>query len=322
VLTRRAILKGLGAFGAGTVGLVGYAFGVEPRYVRVTRYAIAPPRWPAGLELRLAAIADLHACDPWMAPHHIEEIVATANGLAADAIVLLGDYKAGFRLPHRALRDREWTTPLAGLRAPLGVHAILGNHDWWDDRAAQRRGRGPVRIRRALEDAGLPVYENDAARLVKQGRPFWIAGLGDQWAIWYGQDRRGPGKRWNYRGMHDLAGTLAKVTDEAPVILLAHEPDIFPEVPERVALTLSGHTHGGQVNLLGYRPFIPSRFGTRYAHGHIVERRPGAAAAGVGAEPRHLIVSAGLGCSGVPVRLGAPPEIVVVDVGARRAWTL
>jgi hypothetical protein len=108
------------------------------------------------------------------------------------------------------------------------------------------------------------------------------------------------------------------------VILLAHEPDIFPQVPERVALTLSGHTHGGQVRLFGYSPVVPSRFGNRYAYGHIVEN----AAAGeftederrhpplrAGAE-RSLIVSGGLGCAILPVRFGIPPEIVLIDVGA------
>jgi predicted MPP superfamily phosphohydrolase len=104
--------------------------------------------------------------------------------------------------------------------------------------------------------------------------------------------------------MDDLPGTLAKVTDDAPVVLLAHEPDIFPRVPERVSLTLCGHTHGGQVRLFGYSPVVPSRYGNRYAYGHIVENG------------RHLIVSGGLGCAILPVRLGVPPEIVLVDVAA------
>jgi predicted MPP superfamily phosphohydrolase len=105
-------------------------------------------------------------------------------------------------------------------------------------------------------------------------------------------------------GIDDLDGTLAKVTDDAPIVLLAHEPDIFPEVPERVALTLCGHTHGGQVRLFGYSPRVPSRYGNRFAYGHVVEGN------------RNLIVSGGLGCSVLPVRIGVPPEIVMVDVTA------
>ena len=103
--------------------------------------------------------------------------------------------------------------------------------------------------------------------------------------------------------MHNLPGTLAQVTNDAPVILLAHEPDIFPEVPARVALTLAGHTHGGQVRLFGYSPKVPSQFGNRFAYGHVVEGG------------RQMIVSGGLGLSVLPVRLGVPPEVLLVELG-------
>lgn len=87
------------------------------------------------------------------------------------------------------------------------------------------------------------------------------------------------------------------------MILLAHEPDIFPDVPSRVALTISGHTHGGQVRLFGYSPVVPSRFGNRYAYGHVVEGG------------RNLVVSGGLGVAILPVRFGMRPEIVQIDLG-------
>src|SRR5262249_18303954 len=149
----------------------------------------------------------------------------------------------------------EWAKALMVLRARLGVYAVLGNHDWWQDRSAQKTGKGPVFSQRALEDVGIPVLENDAVRLKKDGSAFWIAGPGDRLAF---VDRREQGRR-RFRGVDDLAGTLAKVTDSAPVILLAHEPDIFPLVPSRVSVTLSGHTHGGQIRLFGYSPMVPSR---------------------------------------------------------------
>ena len=63
------------------------------------------------------------------------------------------------------------------------MHAILGNHDWWDDRTLQRDGQGTPIARRALEAAGIPVYENDAERLIKGGRPFWLAGSATSWPI-------------------------------------------------------------------------------------------------------------------------------------------
>jgi predicted MPP superfamily phosphohydrolase len=102
----------------------------------------------------------------------------------------------------------------------------------------------------------------------------------------------------------DLPGTLRQADSSDPVILLAHEPDIFPQVPDRVALTLCGHTHGGQIRIpLLWEHFVPSQYGTRYAYGHIVE------------EGRHMIVSGGLGTSAVPARLGVPPEILRVEIG-------
>jgi uncharacterized protein len=295
-ISRRRFLKTLGWSGAGTLALGGYGFAVEPLWrLDLTRYSLAPPGWPPGLKLSIAVIADLHAGGPAMPLGRIEAIVEATNALGADTVVLLGDFSASHKFKTRPIAPKDWAKALAQLRAPLGVHAVLGNHDWWDDLAAQRKRAGPVHGRRVLEKSGIPVYENAVVRLAKDGQHFWLAGLGDQLAF---IGRAG----WRSQGVDDLAGTLAQVTDAAPVILLAHEPDIFPRVPARVALTLSGHTHGGQVRLFGYSPMVPSRFGNRFAYGHIVE------------EDRHLIVSGGLGCSFLPVRMGVPPEIVLVDV--------
>ena len=243
-------------------------------------------------------IADLHACDPWMSLDRIQSIVERTNALGADIIVMLGDYVAGHHHVTRFIPADEWAPVLAGLKAPLGVHAILGNHDWWEDRTVQREGRGPTRARQALEAAGIPVYENDATRLSKDGRPFWLAGLGDQLA--YAPARRF--RRVQRVGVDDLGTTLRKVTDDAPVVLLAHEPDIAWRVPARVSLQLSGHTHGGQVRMFGWSPMSPS--GQRLSYGHIRTNCD-------------VVVSGGLGCSIMPFRLGVPPEIVLVTLGGQ-----
>jgi predicted MPP superfamily phosphohydrolase len=296
-LSRRLFFKSLLGSAAALLGTGAYAFGLEPAFrLRVQRYALVPSVWPASLNLRIAVVADIHVGEPHMPMSRVEEIVNTTNALAADVIVLLGDYVAGHRFMTRQIGMAEVAPVLARLRAPLGVFAILGNHDWWDDRTAQRERKGPIIAARALREVHIPVLENAVVRLMKGGQPFWLAGLGDQIAF-----VRGPGR---FDGVDDLPGTLAKVTDDGPVILLAHEPDIFPNVPARVSLTLSGHTHGGQVRLFGYSPIVPSQYGNRYAYGHIIE------------EGRHLIVSGGLGTSILPVRFGVPPEIVLLDLGA------
>ncbi len=304
MITRRQVLKGVLAFSAGTATLGGYAV-AEPWRLTVTRYALTPPGWPPSLKLRCAVIADLHACDPWMSEARIRGIVARTNALAPDVTLLLGDYVAGHAIARVSteMPNAAWARALAGLMAPLGVHAVLGNHDWWHDYEVQLRRSGPIPARLALEAAGIPVYENRAVRLVKDGQPFWLAGLGDQIAYWPRGTMRPTRGLWLYEGVDDLPGTLAQVRDDAPVILMAHEPDIFPKVTSRVALTISGHTHGGQVTLAGFAPVVPSRFGRRYVYGHIRERN------------RDLIVSGGLGCSGLPIRFGRPPEIVLIDLG-------
>ena len=296
MLSRRHFLRTVSGLSVAGISTAAYGVSEPELQLQVTRYHVSPPQWPAGLELKIAVIADVHACDPWMSLEHIQRIVDHTNTLGADVIVMLGDYVAGHRHVTRFIPADEWAAVLAGLKAPLGVHAILGNHDYWNDQFVQREGRGTTVARRALEAAGIPVYENDVQRLSKNGRSFWIAGLGDQLA--YAIARRFRVVR--RIGVDDLGATLRKVTDDAPVILLAHEPDVARRVPPRVALQLSGHTHGGQVRMLGWSPVSPS--GPRLAYGHVRMNCD-------------IIVSGGLGCSILPFRLGVPPEIVLVTLG-------
>jgi predicted MPP superfamily phosphohydrolase len=296
MLSRRHFLRTFSGLGVAGVSTAAYGFSEPELQLRVTRYQVSPSKWPADLNLKIAVVADIHACDPWMSLQRIQSIVEHTNALGADITVLLGDYVAGHRHVTRFIPAGEWASVLAGLKAPLGVHAILGNHDYWDDRMVQQEGAGTTAARRALEAAGIPVYENDVQRLSKAGSPFWLAGLGDQLA--YAPARRhGIVRRI---GIDDLGATLGKVTDDAPVILLAHEPDVARRVPSRVALQLSGHTHGGQVRMLGWSPVAPS--GQFLTYGHMRMNCD-------------IVVSGGLGCSLLPFRLGVPPEIVLVTVG-------
>jgi predicted MPP superfamily phosphohydrolase len=104
----------------------------------------------------------------------------------------------------------------------------------------------------------------------------------------------------------DAVAALAGVPAEATVLAMTHNPDIFPGIPGRVALTVAGHTHGGQVRLplLGAL-VVPSQYGERYAAGHVVE------------DGRHLFVTTGVGTSIYALRLGVPPEIVVLTLTPR-----
>ncbi|MCZ8184459.1 MAG: metallophosphoesterase [Beijerinckiaceae bacterium] len=301
MLSRRTVLKFLGASLASLAAGAAYAFGYGPlQRPRIARYRLAPDDWPKGTNLRIAALADIHACEPWMSVERIHSIVDQTNSLKPDLIVLLGDYVAGMkRWRLGEISSPEWAKPLGRLAAPLGVHAVLGNHDWWDDREAQRQGGGITIARRALEGVGIPVYENSVVRIDKDGKGFWLAGLADQLAIL----KRGapPGRR--VVGLDDLGATISLLKSDEPAILLAHEPDIFPSVPDRFCLTLCGHTHGGQVKILGWRPAAASIGSRIYPHGHFQRGKS------------HLIVSGGLGCSIAPVRVGVAPEIVLIELG-------
>ncbi|MEM7211558.1 MAG: metallophosphoesterase [Pseudomonadota bacterium] len=306
MFTRRAFFRWTVGLTAAGIATGAYGLGIEPFRMVVTRYKFTPKRWTEGLKLRIAILSDIHACEPWVSVPRLRSIVEQANKLNADLILLLGDFAGGHRFIVDEVHSHEWGPVLSELVAPLGVHAVLGNHDWWDDLTAQLNGHGPVYGQVALERAGVRVFENDAIRLVKDKHPFWLAGLGDQLALLpyrkYGRDR--------WQGMDDLRGTIDKVTDDAPLLLMAHEPDIFPRVPSRVSVTMSGHTHGGQVRLIGWSPVVPSRHRNRYAYGHIIEPR-------IDGPETSLIVTGGIGCSIMPVRYGVPPEIVLLELGQK-----
>jgi uncharacterized protein len=287
-ISRRSLL--LGGAGIATLaagGLATYSGAEAATALNVTRYKLAPRGWPAGQRLSITVLADLHAGGPNMGIERIRNVVDTANLLRSDIVLLLGDFVATHRFMTEHVPGHAWAAEMARLSAPLGVHAILGNHDWWFHQPE---------IRSSLMAVRIPVMENRAVLLGEPGRRFWLAGIGDELAY----PQRGGG----FLGIDDLPGTLSQVSTDDPVILMVHEPDIFPQVPDRVSLTLAGHTHGGQIRLpLIWPKLVPSGYGARFAYGHVREGG------------RDLIVSGGLGTSIVPLRLGVPPEILRIDLG-------
>ena len=227
--------------------------------------------------MRIAVISDLHAGAPYITLDKIRQIVETTNGAQPDLILLPGDFVIQGVLGGSFMEPEVIASALKGLRTRFGVFTTLGNHDWWYN---------ANRVKESLKTAGILVIENDAAMIERNGVAIWIAGIGDKW-----------------EGNPDIPSALAGVDDSAAVIALTHNPDIFPSIPARVALTIAGHTHGGQVSLpiIG-RPIVPSDFGQRYATGHVVE----------GA--KHLFVTPGIGTSILPVRFRVPPEISLLTI--------
>jgi predicted MPP superfamily phosphohydrolase len=255
-----------------------WAFLIEPSWLTTHRVTLRIPHWRNEHQgLKIAVLTDLHIGSPFTGVEKLKEVVARTNAERPDLVLILGDLVIQDVVGGKFVAPEPIAEVLKGLRAPLGVVGVLGNHDWWFDGA---------RITAALRQAGVVVLENEAYRVNFNGKPFWVVGVADLWT-------RKP----------DIAGSLSQVDEGDPVILITHNPDIFPSVPSRVSLTLAGHTHGGQVDvpILG-RLVVPSKFGQRYAMGHIVE------------EGRHLFVSGGVGTSILPVRFRVPPEVIILTL--------
>ena len=209
-----------------------------------------------------------------MPPQRLAHIVALANMLKPDIILLAGDFISDRRLATHNYTYREALAPLAAIKAPMGALAVLGNHDHWRNGAAART---------ELTRIGVTVLSNNAAR---RG-PLAIGGLDD-----------------DFTSHSDLAATVAAMQQLGGTpVLLSHSPDPFPQVPREVLLMLAGHTHCGQIRYpWGGTPATMSRYGERYACGRIVEKG------------HTLIVSAGLGTSVLPFRFFSRPDMWLITL--------
>lgn len=279
--SRKPVLVLVAVLALLATALAAWGFLWEPNQVEVRRVTIELPGWPKDHgPLRVALLSDVHAGAPFIDANKIESVVAAINREHPDLILLLGDYVIHGVVGGQVMAPEAIAPLLKDLSAPLGVYAVLGNHDWWTDGEA---------IRKAISDVGITFLDERTLRFERPEGDFWLLGIGDLW-----------------EGEPNIGKTLAAVGDAAPVVAFTHNPDIFPEVPQRVTVTFAGHTHGGQVDLplLG-RTVVPSRYGDRYAYGLIVE------------DAKHLFVTSGLGTSILPVRFRVPPEIALVTIRAR-----
>lgn len=269
VVTRRTALGALVAGGIGTiVGAATYGVSYARHHLDVVRASLPVTGLPPAFEnLRIGLITDLHHSG--MVP--IEDVLHAAALLQAehpDLIVLGGDYVT--------LRDRRYMAPcaeaLAGLTAPLGVYAVLGNHD--DDREMPA----------TLASNRFSVLRDARTTISLRGEKLDLAGI----------------RFWTQRP-HDIARVLQGA--EAPVVLLAHDPRRLSEGSDLgVALVLSGHTHGGQVNLPLLGPIAAHKFPIVAGSG----RR----------KDTGIFVSRGVGTVYLPYRLNCPPDVALLTLKA------
>lgn len=255
----------------GAVGLAGLSYMglVEPARPHLEHVTLHIPALPAGLEgLRIGQISDIHLGMPHSA-QNFAWAVAQMRREQPDLLAITGDF-VSFR------RSIPAVAPfLRDLRAPLGVYAVPGNHDYWEDIDAIQAG---------LESLGIPLLINEHRRLCWNGAECWLVGIDDMWD-----------------GRPDLAAALRGIPAGACTLLLSHAPDIADESARHaIQLQLSGHTHGGHLRLPWLGPITLPRFGVRYVMGQYT----------VGGMA--LYVSRGL--SGTPLRLFCRPEATVITL--------
>jgi uncharacterized protein len=255
---------------------IGYTHAISAPLVR--RLVVTVPGYPSATPpVTIALFSDIHVHGPDMPPERVERIVEQINALQPDIVVAAGDF-VGNSTIGRDYSVAESIAPLRGLKARFGVFAVLGNNDY---------NAGAFEVRRALAKARVRLLEDRAAK----AGPLALGGLD-------GRIHHGP--EWDM-----FRKTTYRALDRAPgvPVLVAHRPDEFVYVPKSVHIVLAGHTHCGQIVL----PVVGaletgSDYGPRFLCGVVREGS------------KVLVVTAGVGTSHVPLRIGAPPDIWLITI--------
>ena len=255
--------------------IIVYMIFVEPQLLVTTHETLYIPNWNKKLNgLKIGVVSDPHIGHGFTDIKKLENIVEKVNDQKPDLIFLLGDFDAQ-SIEDSKISKKEISETLDDLDAKYGTVAILGNHDY----------KPPCVIKKILRQANIPLLEDESKYFSINGQTIRVVGFKDLW-----HSNPNPIK------------TIGKPPYKTPVIVLEHNPDLFPKIPQGTNLTLSGHTHGGEVcfPILG-APVVSSKYNQRYKKGYVVENN------------KHLYVSGGIGTSSA-MRLFNPPEIVFLNL--------
>lgn len=261
---------------AGHKGLIGRFARAQPHVVRL--YALTLPGWPRfSRPLRIAFLSDFHVGSHTGDVARLETIAKDAAAHSPDLVLFGGDYMNMQPLGGGRVPPSTIAHALSRIAGRAGRFAILGNHDYM---------YGKLEVTAALRGAGIVVLDHGQQAITYEKHSIDVIGVPDAHVHWVA------GK-----------GLLTGLSREKPAIVLTHDPARFAEVPAGPFLTLAGHTHGGQIKLPGLGVLMnASRAPMRWTHGLVVEGG------------RHMVVTAGLGTSSVPLRVGVPPEFAIIDV--------
>ena len=232
--------------------------------------------WPADQpSIKILLVSDVHVAGPDMPPERLQRIVAQINAINPDIVAFAGDFVSDKRIATKRYTVNEALAPLGNLAPRIGSFAVLGNHDHWRDANA---------VAEQLGDAGVTVLSNSATEI----GPLAFGGIDDDFT--------------NHANVPVVLNEMSKMSG-IPVYL-SHSPDITPDLPNEESIILAGHTHCGQIVLPWFGAFAyMSKYGDRYGCGKITEGR------------KTIFVSAGLGTSLLPLRLGAIPDMWLITIG-------
>jgi len=269
------------AAAAGMLAVTADAALIEPSRLRLVRVDIALPRLPPNFDgLTIAHLSDFHF-DPYFSVTPIQAATHIVNDVQPDLVVLTGDFvtlpllKTHATLMAATRRAEPCADLLRQLRAPLGIWAVLGNHDVFTH---------ALHIETTLRQAGIQVLRNRAVPLERGGKRIWLAGVDDVLA-----------------GVDDLDRTLRGVLAPEAVVLLVHEPDFADQAANYpIDLQLSGHSHGGQVRL----PYVGALYLPKLARKYPFGLRQ------IGG--LKLYTNPGVGTLRIPVRWNCPPEVTLI----------
>lgn len=284
-MTRRGFIR---LFFLGALGLAGAKGFINTRQLELLNVNIKLQRLPSAFNgLKVGQITDIHA-GPLVPRKLIREGVNLLRSEKPDLVALTGDFISGATrilwTTYGGFKQRHYDycmEELGKLRAPLGVFAVLGNHDFWSGKEIADK------VIKGLRNIGVQVLRNEAVPLDRKGQRIYLAGVDDYW-----------------ENSYNLARAIRGIPESACRILLSHNPDVNEDIElkqEQIDCVISGHTHGGQIVMPYFgAPYIPSPFGQKYRAGLVFDRE------------RQTYVSRGLGLFFVPVRLNCPPDVTVL----------
>lgn len=259
--------------------LAGWSFGFEPGWLQQRQLTLAVANW-SGPPLSIAVAADLHVGAPHAGLPILRKVVDQLNAGNPDLILLPGDFVIQGVIGGQAVDPALIAQELGRLKAPLGVFATLGNHDWWHN---------DTQVGQALEQHGIRVIENGAIPLSTASGKIWLVGIGDDMTGHAHPDK-----------------AIAAAPADARLIVMMHDPANAPDLPPQTLVAFAGHTHGGQVRLPFFGALItPGRAPRQHAYGWIPD------------VPAPTWVTSGVGTSILPVRFNCPPETVTLRLGSK-----